>query len=69
MSRRIRTQASVEPEYQELRTQLYECVEDIINDLEQRKGIGDEWESMHPIYRREIADRWHEILCQKFGVG
>lgn len=72
MSRRIvtRTDLAGEVEFwqKKLRIHLYECVSDIVNDLEQRKGLGDEWEDMHPIQRREIADHWHALLCRRFNI-
>ena len=69
MSRRIRTQAD-DPDVREreLRECLHDCVFDIICDLEQRKGLGDEWEETHPLQRREITDHWHALLCRRFNI-
>jgi len=44
------------------KTKSNNIVKEIINDLSDRKGLHDEWDSIDEIIKKEIIDKWEKIV-------
>ena len=40
-----------------------EAVDNIVEDIKMRKGIGDEWERIDPDIRKDIKERWASMIA------
>jgi len=38
------------------------AAEEIVDDLKNRKGLGDEWEQISPELQKEIQAKWRDII-------
>jgi hypothetical protein len=39
-------------------------VEDIIKDISNRNGLGNEWDMIDPSIRDQIKERWEKIILE-----
>lgn len=44
-------------------------VESILDDLQRRKGLGDEWDSYPEDIKDEIREAWTEIVAKGQGLA
>lgn len=42
---------------------------EIVRDLKNRKGIGDEWDELDEDIQNEIMTHWHEILINHLSIS
>ena len=44
------------------KTIINRCVKKIIEDIQDRRGIGDEWDDIDASIKKEIRKKWFEII-------
>lgn len=41
-------------------------VQKIVDDIQDRQGLGNEWEMIDQMFRQELKDEWRKIVIQEF---
>lgn len=57
-----------ENEYKRLDEAAKRIVKKIIADIQDRSGIGDEWDGINSKLQRGIADYWCEIIKEEMSL-
>lgn len=52
---------------QAVRANAVEAVEQIIHDLRDRKGLGNEWDEIDAGIQDEIRTEWQNLILREFG--